>query len=260
MTLKPQDLLVSLKLWVSRGQRWTYPLLATSLGMSVSETHGAVKRAVAAGLLAGGGLDARPNADALREFVVHGAKYAFPASPGGLTRGMPTAHAASPLKGLIAQSDELTALLPRATASGPDQTVALRDVLREAVTRVLPRIDRDLGGLAGAPKFPNTMTFDLLASVAASGDERAASAREALAITLDAMARGGIWDHLGGGFARYSTDIRWHVPHFEKMLYDNAQLARLYLDGAHLVGRPREEASLLALAVGVLRAVEGARG
>ncbi len=137
---------------------------------------------------------------------------------------------------VIAQSDELTALLPRATASGPDQTVALRDVLREAVTRVLPRIDRDLGGLAGAPKFPNTMTFDLLASVAASGDERAASAREALAITLDAMARGGIWDHLGGGFARYSTDIRWHVPHFEKMLYDNAQLARLYLDGARLVG------------------------
>lgn len=134
---------------------------------------------------------------------------------------------------VTAQSDEFTALLARATASAPDAGVTPRDVLREAVKRVLPRVDRDLGGLAGAPKFPNTMTFDLLAAVAASGDE---GAREALAITLDAMARGGIWDHLGGGFARYSTDIRWHVPHFEKMLYDNAQLARLYLDGARLVG------------------------
>ncbi len=133
---------------------------------------------------------------------------------------------------VIAQSDELAALLPRATSAAPHRTVEPRDVLREAVERVLPRVDRDLGGLAGAPKFPNTMTFDLLAAVAASGDERAASAREALAITLDAMARGGIRDHLGGGFARYSTDARWHVPHFEKMLYDNAQLARLYLDGA----------------------------
>jgi uncharacterized protein YyaL (SSP411 family) len=50
------------------------------------------------------------------------------------------------------------------------------------------------------------------------------------------MARGGIWDHLGGGFARYSTDERWHVPHFEKMLYDNAQLLRLYVDGHRLAG------------------------
>ena len=121
MSLKPQDLLVALKLWVTQGQRWTYPLLATALGMSVSETHGSVKRAVAAGLLAGGGLDARPNADALREFVVHGARYAFPASPGGLTRGMPTAHAASPLKGLIAQSDEPPPVWPHpeGAARGP---------------------------------------------------------------------------------------------------------------------------------------------
>ncbi len=55
-----------------------------------------------------------------------------------------------------------------------------------------------------------------------------AGAARCVTITLDRMADGGIYDHLGGGFARYSTDASWHVPHFEKMLYDNAQLARLY--------------------------------
>ena len=121
MSLKPQDLLVALKLWVGRGERWTYPLLAVSLGMSVSEAHGSVKRAIAAGLLARGGLDARPNADALREFVIHGAKYAFPARPGELTRGMPTAHAAPPLKALLAQSDEPPPVWPHpeGSARGP---------------------------------------------------------------------------------------------------------------------------------------------
>ena len=110
-----------LKLWVGRGERWTYPLLAASLGMSVSEAHGAVQRAIAAGLLASGGLGARPNADALREFVIHGAKYAFPASPGEITRGMPTAHAAPPLKPLLAQSDEPPPVWPHpeGSARGP---------------------------------------------------------------------------------------------------------------------------------------------
>lgn len=121
MPLKPQDLLVALKLWAGQGRHWTYPLLASSLGMSVSETHGAAKRAVTAGLLASGGLGVRPNADALREFVIHGAKYSFPASLGELTRGMPTAHAASPLKALLVQSDEPPPVWPHSegSARGP---------------------------------------------------------------------------------------------------------------------------------------------
>ena len=61
----------------------------------------------------------------------------------------------------------------------------------------------------------------------------------ALTTTLDAMAAGGIYDHLGGGFARYSTDRRWLVPHFEKMLYDNAQLARVYLHAFQVTGAAR---------------------
>ena len=121
MALKPQDLLVALKLWVGRHQVWTYPLLARSLGISVSEAHGAVKRAVAAGLLPPGGLGVRPRAESLREFLVHGAKYSFPALRGDLARGIPTAHAASPLKELLADASEPPPVLPhpKGTARGP---------------------------------------------------------------------------------------------------------------------------------------------
>jgi uncharacterized protein YyaL (SSP411 family) len=87
--------------------------------------------------------------------------------------------------------------------------------------------DADFGGFGGAPKFPQPMALEFLLRYAQrSGD---AAAQEIAAHSLELMARGGIYDHLGGGFHRYSTDAEWLVPHFEKMLYDNAQLARVYL-------------------------------
>ena len=90
--------------------------------------------------------------------------------------------------------------------------------------------DRELGGFGQAPKFPQAMTIDfLLAHHLRTGDDEALQAATA---TLDAMAAGGIYDHVGGGFARYSTDERWLVPHFEKMLYDHALLLRAYTHGA----------------------------
>ncbi len=86
--------------------------------------------------------------------------------------------------------------------------------------------DDRLGGFGQAPKFPQAMTIDfLLAHSLRTGDE---GALRAASHTLEAMARGGIYDHVGGGFARYSVDARWLVPHFEKMLYDNALLLRAY--------------------------------
>ncbi len=89
--------------------------------------------------------------------------------------------------------------------------------------------DRRHGGFGAAPKFPRPVTHDfLLRYFARTGDEEAA--RMVLA-TLSAMAKGGMYDHLGGGFHRYSVDGFWHVPHFEKMLYDQAQLAVSYLEG-----------------------------
>jgi uncharacterized protein YyaL (SSP411 family) len=100
-------------------------------------------------------------------------------------------------------------------------------VLDIAVSLLERGFDRERGGWGGAPKFPQPMTIELLLRRSAvTGDPRAlAMARE----TLDAMADGGIHDQLGGGFHRYATDDAWLVPHFEQMLYDNAQLARVYV-------------------------------
>jgi hypothetical protein len=85
--------------------------------MSVSETHGAVKRAVMAGLLPQGGLGAKPGAEPLREFLIHGARYAFPPIRGEMARGIPTAHAAPPLKDLIAEASEPPPVWPHPKGS-----------------------------------------------------------------------------------------------------------------------------------------------
>lgn len=88
--------------------------------------------------------------------------------------------------------------------------------------------DPQHGGLGGAPKFPNPSCYDLVLRVYQR--TRNSTLLQALALTLNRMAAGGIYDHLAGGFARYSVDEKWAVPHFEKMLYDNAQLVKLYAD------------------------------
>ncbi|CAN7671095.1 thioredoxin domain-containing protein [Bosea sp. LjRoot90] len=105
-----------------------------------------------------------------------------------------------------------------AEASEPDL-----DHLAHQIAR---RFDRDHGGLGGAPKFPNPGLIELLWRHGARSEDE--TSRDATNRTLVQMARGGIHDHLGGGFARYAVDERWLVPHFEKMLYDNAQLLPLY--------------------------------
>ncbi len=114
MVLKPQDLLVVLKLWASRGQDWTYPTLAAALGMSISEVHGGVKRAHAAGLLLEAKASALPSPEALREFLLHGVRYAFPPDRGERTRGVPTAHAAPPLRGAFQDTEEPDPVWPHA--------------------------------------------------------------------------------------------------------------------------------------------------
>jgi len=108
----------------------------------------------------------------------------------------------------------------------PPETAALE----EAVQRLLAVADRRNGGFGGAPKFPPASSLELLL---ARGEA------ELVELTLDKMLAGGIYDQLGGGFARYSVDAIWLVPHFEKMLYDNALLARAYLHGAQQFGHER---------------------
>src|SRR3954467_1842984 len=108
--------------------------------------------------------------------------------------------------------------------------------LTSAVRLLARQFDHVAGGFGGAPKFPPSMVLEfLLRHHARTGD------RDALAMasrTLEAMARSGLYDQLAGGFARYAVDAGWVVPHFEKMLYDNAQLARVYLHWWRLTGEP----------------------
>jgi uncharacterized protein YyaL (SSP411 family) len=111
------------------------------------------------------------------------------------------------------------------------------DLLDAAAARLLRGFDAVNGGFSpGAPKFPQPMTTAFaLRQAVRTGD---AAALERVAFTLRRMAEGGIYDQIGGGFHRYATDAVWLVPHFEKMLYDNAQLARLYLHAWQATGEP----------------------
>lgn len=93
------------------------------------------------------------------------------------------------------------------------------------------------GGFGGAPKFPSTMALELL--LRSYLNDESPRTREIITTSLDAMASGGMYDHIGGGFARYSVDEKWLVPHFEKMLYDQALLVRPYLHGALVLREPR---------------------
>ncbi len=102
-------------------------------------------------------------------------------------------------------------------------------LLQEAVSGLLGSVDQRGGGFGGAPKFPMASAIEFLLM---RGE------REAPLQALRAMARGGIYDQVGGGFSRYAVDATWTVPHFEKMLYDNALLARAYLHGWQVSGEP----------------------
>jgi len=138
---------------------------------------------------------------------------------------------------LVARSDRLAAAIGRTPP--PDDDLPGLETVRAALDRLAASFDRRHGGFGGAPKFPQAPTLELLMRAPAIlGAGTAADAALAmLSTTLDHMARGGIYDHIQGGFARYATDDRWLVPHFEKMLYDNALLARVYLRSWQLTGR-----------------------
>ena len=133
------------------------------------------------------------------------------------------------------QAAEITEAIAKVSRAPAGLAAAIDgDVLRKASRKLLARFDDRNGGFGGRPKFPNTMSLDvLLRRGAIEGDH---VAKESVQIALDRMRAGGIWDHLRGGFHRYSTDERWLVPHFEKMLYDNALLLRLYVDGHRVFG------------------------
>ena len=139
---------------------------------------------------------------------------------------------------IAASADEIHARLEASTvnAAGPDLPLTA-DVLRNAAAVFKSNYDPAHGGFGGAPKFPQPSFPSLLLRCAKRfHDDEAA---RMVLHTCERMAAGGIHDQLGGGFARYSVDAEWLVPHFEKMLYDNAQLAQLYLDAFLVSGDVR---------------------
>jgi uncharacterized protein YyaL (SSP411 family) len=133
--------------------------------------------------------------------------------------------------------DALREALDRTARIEPTDDLPGVELLNRGLQQLGQSFDPQWGGFGAAPKFPSTMGLELV--LRAFVHTGADAAQEMVTTTLDAMASGGMYDHLGGGFARYSVDERWLVPHFEKMLYDQALLARTYLHAWQLFGEDR---------------------
>jgi len=133
----------------------------------------------------------------------------------------------------VGSAEQLTQHLQASAQVASGGTIT-PELLDQAVRSITQQFDTRKGGWSKAPKFPAPQTIDfLLRTHQRTGDDEA---RRQAEFTLQKMARGGMYDQLGGGFHRYSVDERWLVPHFEKMLYDNAQLARAYLHAYQVTG------------------------
>jgi uncharacterized protein YyaL (SSP411 family) len=134
------------------------------------------------------------------------------------------------------QAGQLAEHVRQASRLEPGSGALDETLLRQAASLLRRAFDPTYGGFGSAPKFPHTMDLRLLLRVwKRFGDD---DALEMTRRTLDGMARGGMYDQIGGGFHRYSTDRRWLVPHFEKMLYDNALLAVAYLEAFQATAEP----------------------
>ena len=135
---------------------------------------------------------------------------------------------------VLQNAEALTSAILASTQTAAGDEPVRASIAADAFAGVASAFDDEHGGFGGAPKFPQPMVLQfLLRHHARTGEP---GARHFIEHTLRSMASGGMYDHLGGGFARYATDEAWLVPHFEKMLYDNAQLAIVYLQGYQLTG------------------------
>jgi len=139
-----------------------------------------------------------------------------------------------------AQGEQVRAALRNASAAQLRPGQIEQRLVDEAVELLGQQLDGRNGGFGGAPKFPQASVIEFL--LRAHRQTGSASALRMATFTLDRMAVGGLYDVVGGGFHRYTVDAIWLVPHFEKMLYDNGQLARIYLDAFRLTHEPRYRA------------------
>ncbi|MDO8494488.1 MAG: thioredoxin domain-containing protein [Deltaproteobacteria bacterium] len=130
-------------------------------------------------------------------------------------------------KTIMTSASDITQSLQESNRPAPEQALT-KDFLEEALAQYKKNFDPAYGGFGGAPKFPASTNLSFLLRFYQRTKNE--DAFKIINKTLDQMATGGIFDHLGGGFHRYSTDERWRIPHFEKMLYDNALLSIIYLE------------------------------
>jgi uncharacterized protein YyaL (SSP411 family) len=147
-------------------------------------------------------------------------------------------------KVLNSANEAIKALTDYSSVGAPQSAPVGREALSTCLAQLSRTYDEDFGGFGGAPKFPRPVTLNFLFRMAAREGEQSRDGRQALhmaLVTLEKMALGGMHDQLGGGFHRYSVDRFWHVPHFEKMLYDQAQLACSYLDAFQVTHDPVHE-------------------
>jgi uncharacterized protein YyaL (SSP411 family) len=131
----------------------------------------------------------------------------------------------------------LVTAIDRTSRIEPADDMPVLDDLNNAVRGLGRAFDAEWGGFGKEPKFPSTFNLDLM--LRAYMSTAADTPKTIVTTTLDAMASGGMYDHIGGGFARYSVDREWLVPHFEKMLYDQALLCKIYLHGLIVIGAPQ---------------------
>ena len=158
---------------------------------------------------------------------------------------------------LALQASRVTEAIARAGALTATEAPLTDEIAYEAVASLGRAFDGRWGGFGAAPKFPQPMTLEFLLRRAVREDP---DTLEMVVITLDRMAEGGIYDQLGGGFSRYATDQAWHVPHFEKMLYDNAQLLQLYARAWLVTGNARHRRVVTETADYLLREMQHPEG
>jgi uncharacterized protein YyaL (SSP411 family) len=159
---------------------------------------------------------------------------------------------------LAHQGEQVREALANTVPRGGGARQFTREPIDRAVDALKQSYDREHGGYAGAPKFPHPDTIEqLLRHYAATGDREAL---ELATFTLARMAEGGIYDQVGGGFARYSVDAEWTIPHFEKMLYDNGWLLRLYADAWAITRAPLFERVCRETAAWVMREMQSGSG
>ena len=137
---------------------------------------------------------------------------------------------------LVEHADELTGVMSQSATLTPDEQPPAQSVVDDAVAALLEQFDPQCGGFGHAPKFPMAMALDLMLLVwDRTGDP---AVLDAVTTTLNAIGAGGINDHIDGGFARYAVDRQWAIPHFEKMLYDQALLTQVFVHAYQATGDP----------------------